>query len=311
MKKRLFLADARPTLDGVLARSPAQTIAARWNADRPCILAYHGIEDPVRFEAHAAYLRETRQPIGATDALAALSSRRPLPNRAILVTFDDGDRSVYDQGAPILKRYGIPAIVFVIADLIDSDRPAWFQEVPELIKNGGSTRRFQAMPPRALVANMKKLPENARREVIEELRGTARMPAAPVAQLKRAELRALESMGVEIGNHTLTHPCLDQCSGEKVEAEIVGAHTRLTEILGHPPRTFAYPNGNFNPVAAEILRGLGYEAAFLFDHRIGRFPPDEVMRISRVRVDSTTPLDRFRITLSGLHPAIHRFLHRG
>jgi peptidoglycan/xylan/chitin deacetylase (PgdA/CDA1 family) len=298
-----------PVIDSALAHLPLAPLLMP-AGDRLGVLAYHKVEDAVVFESHAEYLRQTRQPAGMAEFLAAVSARRPLPSRTVLVTFDDGDRSVYERGAPVLKRHDIPAIVFVVADLIDTDRAPWFDEVPELVKNGGANRRLGPLPPRALVSAMKRLPDAARREVLDELRSTADTPAPPVPQLRGFELRELESMGLEIGNHTLTHPCLDQCSAETVEAEIVGAHTRLTEILGHPPRTFAYPNGNYSPVAAEILRGLGYEAAFLFDHRISVFPPADAMQISRLRVDSTTRLDRFKTILNGVHPAIHHALRR-
>jgi peptidoglycan/xylan/chitin deacetylase (PgdA/CDA1 family) len=47
-----------------------------------------------------------------------------LPGEAsngIVVTFDDGDKSVYDFAFPILKRYGVRAIVFLIVDYIGRD----------------------------------------------------------------------------------------------------------------------------------------------------------------------------------------------
>jgi hypothetical protein len=46
--------------------------------------------------------------------------------------------------------------------------------------------------------------------------------------------------------------------------------------------------------------------AFLFDHRLAPLPLREPLRISRLRVNSDTSTDRFRIILSGLHPTVHR-----
>jgi hypothetical protein len=53
------------------------------------------------------------------------------------------------------------------------------------------------------------------------------------------------------------------------------------------------------------LSNLCYSAAFLFDHRHAR-PGSHALRISRLRVNSTTSIDRFAAILSGLHPAVHK-----
>jgi peptidoglycan/xylan/chitin deacetylase (PgdA/CDA1 family) len=91
-----------------------------------------------------------------------------------------------------------------------------------------------------------------------------------------------------------------------VRQEIERAHRRLTDALGHEPRTFAYPDGDRDRRAEPTLRELGYEAAFLFDHRLSPVRPRNPLAISRLRVNSTTTLDRFRTIASGLHPTVHR-----
>jgi peptidoglycan/xylan/chitin deacetylase (PgdA/CDA1 family) len=125
-------------------------------------------------------------------------------------------------------------------------------------------------------------------------------------QLRRDELPLLEAAGVTVGNHTVTHPCLPQCDADKAVAEVQEAHRRLRDALGHEPRTFAYPNGDWDERAEKALAGAGYEAAFLFDHRTNPATPRHPLRISRLRVNSTTSLDRLAMIVSGLHPALHR-----
>ena len=80
--------------------------------------------------------------------------------------------------------------------------------------------------------------------------------------------------------------------------------------LGRRPRAFAYPDGARSDEAARVLASHGYEVAFLFDHRRARVPGNDRWGISRLRVNSTTSLDRFATILSGLHPAIHRLRGR-
>jgi peptidoglycan/xylan/chitin deacetylase (PgdA/CDA1 family) len=128
--------------------------------------------------------------------------------------------------------------------------------------------------------------------------------------LEISELSALEAGGISIGNHTYSHPILNRCSEKRVRSEIARSHRLLTEALASEPRAFAYPNGNYDSRAAEALKELGYEAAFLFDHRVAHLPPEDVFRISRVRVNSTTNLSRFKLIMSGLHPALHHAIGR-
>jgi hypothetical protein len=80
--------------------------------------------------------------------------------------------------------------------------------------------------------------------------------------------------------------------------------------LGRLPRAFAYPDGAWSDEAARVLESRGYEAAFLFDHRRARIPGGDRWGVSRLRVNSTTSLDRFATILSGLHPAIHHLRGR-
>jgi peptidoglycan/xylan/chitin deacetylase (PgdA/CDA1 family) len=127
-----------------------------------------------------------------------------------------------------------------------------------------------------------------------------------MAHLRREELPILASAGMSVGNHTYSHPCLSRCTDEEVRLEILEAHRILTETIGAAPLSFAYPDGDWDPRGASILEEFGYQAAFQFDHRLSESSPRDPLCISRLRVDSTASLNRFRIILSGLHPALHR-----
>jgi peptidoglycan/xylan/chitin deacetylase (PgdA/CDA1 family) len=293
-------------LDAALRRSPAQPVFD-WRASRRlAVLAYHGVDDPERFGQHLDHVKAAASPVSLDEALAAFDGRASLPRRAVLITFDDGHRSVLDAGLPMLRERGVPAVAFVVAGLVDSDRPFWWTEVIDLVGRGGSVSGLMPMPAPDVVRALKRVPDDRRRAAIDELRRTATGPPASSPQLSGADLRALESGGVAIGNHTWSHPCLGRCRGEVVRDEIERAHRTIAEVLGHEPATFAYPDGDRDPRAEPVLRDLGYRAAFLFDHRLSPARPMNRFAISRLRVNSTTTMDRFRTITSGLHPTVHR-----
>ena len=294
---------ARTVIDAGLRRSPAHRYFQRRTAGSLAVLAYHGVDHPERFAEHMDLVLRSMHPVSLDDVLDAAVGRRDLPARSVLVTLDDGHRSVLDHGAPILAERGIPSIAFIVAALVDTDEPYWWVEAEHLLRHGGRSTAVATRNPAEAVRLLKRMPNVDRQQVIDELRAAAPRPSQP--QLRSAELRRLETAGVEIGNHTMSHPCLDTCDDATVVAEVDDAHRILTDILGKPPRAFAYPNGNWDPRAEAVLQDLDYQAAFRFDHRHN--PPDtHPLRLSRLRVNSDTTMDRFAVIVSGLHPALHR-----
>ena len=276
----------------------------RWRASRRLtVLAYHAIDDPDRFALQLDEIRRRSSALTVDEASAAARGG-PMPPNAVVITFDDGDRTVLDVALPMLVERGLPAVVFVVSGVLDSDAPLWFDEVRRLVRRGGVTNRAGGTPD-DVCRSLKRLPDTDRLDAVDQLRRTASGDPIRTPQLTSAELRVLESNGISIGNHTETHPCFSRCSFEKIHAEISRAHERLEAALGHAPIAFAFPDGDDDGRATAELRRLGYEAAFLFDHRWVTPPVDDPFRLSRVRVDARTTIDRFRLILSGVHPALH------
>jgi peptidoglycan/xylan/chitin deacetylase (PgdA/CDA1 family) len=296
----------RTALDRGLRWSPAQ-VAFRMRSDRRlAVLAYHRVEDADRFEQHLGFFQRQMRPIGLEDLADAVRGRSPLPRRALLLTFDDGDRSLVDVVLPMLRERAFPAVAFLIPGLLGSDRLFWWDEVEELIRAGAHVPGFEDRGPGELVGILKRLPTERRVHLMDELRTTSPAPPPRGSQVTPDELRLLETAGIEIGNHTFSHASLARSSLREVKEEVTRAHDVLTTVLGHPPQAFAYPNGDWAPTAENFLRDLGYETAFLFDHRTQSIPVRDPLRISRLRVGDSTSMDRLRIILSGLHPAVHR-----
>lgn len=66
------------------------------------------------FARHLQYFRDTGTRVMTLDEVEALiQAGLPLPERAVVLTIDDADRSVYDLAFPLLKEYRVPAHVFL------------------------------------------------------------------------------------------------------------------------------------------------------------------------------------------------------
>lgn len=292
--------------DAVLRRSPAQAWFRHRSAGRLAVLGYHAIEDAAAFEAQLDLLQRSFVPVSLSQVEEAAHGGRPLPPYSVLVTFDDGDHSVHARALPLLATRGIPAVCFVIPGLVGTDTPFWWEEVEHLARHGGTTGRLPPARPEIIAHLLKLLTEHERQLALAELRATSTSPAPHRRQLTVDEVRELEAGGVAIGNHTLTHPCLDRCDDDQVRTEVLRAHELLTDLLGHPPTSFAYPNGNTDDRAHRLLTQVGYRSGFLYNHRLAAPEARRPLRIDRLVVSTMTSTDRLETILSGLHPALYR-----
>src|SRR5437773_6222275 len=66
--------------------------------------------------------------VSLDDVMRAREGVRPLPDHALLITFDDGWADNLRYAAPLLKERGLPAVIFVAAEPILSASKAWWQE---------------------------------------------------------------------------------------------------------------------------------------------------------------------------------------
>jgi len=121
---------------GVAADGTAQTIP---------ILCYHRVGNgtskmdiaPAKLEAQLEWLADNGRPVVRLSDLAAfLAGKRALPPGAVVITFDDGYESVYRNALPLLRKWDVPATLFVYTDFIGSrDGLSWAQLV-EMQRSG-------------------------------------------------------------------------------------------------------------------------------------------------------------------------------
>lgn len=75
-------------------------------------------------------------------------------------------------------------------------------------------------------------------------------------------LRRMAAQGLEIGNHTVSHPHMPEIDASELRAEITGAQARIKAEVGVEPTLFAYPYGEFGAREEKMVRDLGFAAGF-------------------------------------------------
>jgi peptidoglycan/xylan/chitin deacetylase (PgdA/CDA1 family) len=142
--------------NGVRAAEPEQTLVIPLQASNPLgvsssgyqtvpILAYHRFgQQASKMEVSAAafaaqldYLAENDyRVVRLRDLEDFLAGKRPLPNRAVVITMDDGYASTYKHAFPLLKQHGFPATVFVYTDFIGAKDALTWAQMREMVASG-------------------------------------------------------------------------------------------------------------------------------------------------------------------------------
>jgi peptidoglycan/xylan/chitin deacetylase (PgdA/CDA1 family) len=74
------------------------------------------------FEKQMAYLSEQGYvTVGLDDLVAWRFGLKTLPAKSVVITFDDGDRSVLDVAYPVLRRHGFKATLFVVTSQVGQE----------------------------------------------------------------------------------------------------------------------------------------------------------------------------------------------
>jgi peptidoglycan/xylan/chitin deacetylase (PgdA/CDA1 family) len=94
------------------------------------VLTYHRFGDATRdpfciatsdFDLQMRYLAEQGNAVSLADLQRFIDCEVMLPPSAVVVTIDDGFRSLYSKALPILQHYGVPAVAFITPGLMSSE----------------------------------------------------------------------------------------------------------------------------------------------------------------------------------------------
>lgn len=275
---------------------------------RACVLMYHRVlDDPeareeyaqtgiavstATFAAQVAYLARRYTVLTAGDYVGRLRRKEPLPSRCAVITFDDGWHDNFENAYPILKRYGIPATIFVCSDFVDSTAKFWFhdllhavvtqklgpRELQAALETAADGRRDDLRIPEMLAGvylldHFLRLAKSLTAPEIDKLL-TAVRPAAGAEKSEWAERRfvlswdeiaAMEPDIVEIGSHGRSHRLLTGIPATEARQELLESKQILEAKTGRKVRVAAYPNGAYDETIKGYAVAAGYEGAFAVD----------------------------------------------
>jgi poly-beta-1,6-N-acetyl-D-glucosamine N-deacetylase len=185
--------------------------------------------------------------VGVDDVLASREGRRALPEKAVLVTFDDAYRSVHRYAWPILKMFRIPAVVNVVG--------SWLEAKDTIDFDG---RRL----PRDIAVDWAELKEMVDSGLVEV--------GSHTWDLHRGILGNPQGNQQPAGTTRRWLPEAKRYEGEadyrrRVQADLQRNSELVRRRIGRAPRVIAWPYGRYNAVTRDAALKLGMQVGLTLE----------------------------------------------
>ena len=87
------------------------------------------------FQKQIEYFCRNHELLSLDQLVSYIRQRKTLPEKAVVITLDDGYKDNYLYAYPILKKYSIPVTIFLTTGHIGSGNPLWDVQVLCVIQN--------------------------------------------------------------------------------------------------------------------------------------------------------------------------------
>jgi peptidoglycan/xylan/chitin deacetylase (PgdA/CDA1 family) len=201
-----------------------------------------------------------------------------LPAKSMVVTFDDGFKSVYPL-KNLFERFKIKPTVYLCSGIVGTHRHFWWSHAGDDIHH------------------CKKMANPERLKFLGEHGYTPETEFPEREALTREEVLELAQVA-DLQAHTVTHPMLDQSSDSEAEFEIKQCKTELERDFGFHISSFAYPNGNYTPRDVDLVAKAGYESAVTCDRGINDAKTD-IFHLRRIGLPDEGGVNEVIVRSSG------------
>ncbi|HPN85119.1 MAG TPA: poly-beta-1,6-N-acetyl-D-glucosamine N-deacetylase PgaB, partial [Victivallales bacterium] len=183
--------------------------------------------------------------ISADDVIAASEGRGQLPEKSVLLSFDDAYESFYINVFPLLKIYKIPAMLAVVSSWIEAG------ELPEYKKRFMTWEQIKEVSESGLV-NVASHSFNMHKSVqTNHLGSTAAMYVSRIYDPK--------SKTYEGGDEYL----------KRISKDIQDSFSMLSEKDSKVPISIVWPYGRYNGITVKTASQVGFKMMFTLDAGLG------------------------------------------
>jgi peptidoglycan/xylan/chitin deacetylase (PgdA/CDA1 family) len=282
---------------------------------------------PDNFDLQMKYFSRNFEILSVEELVALIQNSKRLPVKAAVVTFDDGYKDNYLYAYPILKKYSIPATIFLATEHINTGKLFWWDTVKYMINHTSLTQislpeigvySLRSLSSKRksrsdIIDKLKLLSEEEKNKTIEKLEYMSGVDI-PV-QIGRKLVLSWENIkemsrgGVSFGAHTVNHPILTKIPLIQARYEISQSKKDIEENLQKNVSTFSYPDGELNSELVNLVKNSGFSCAVsvlpckLINRR------DNVYALSRI--GAVDDFSKLKVEFCGILGDCQRVIQRG
>jgi peptidoglycan/xylan/chitin deacetylase (PgdA/CDA1 family) len=251
------------------------------------------VVDRETFVRQMAVLKRRFHVLTIGEFASRMERRIPFDDSSCLITFDDGWSDNFTHALPILHQYGLPAVVFLPVNFIGGRRLFWQERLTHLVvqavmqvrSDPQRRERFRESLAAVRLDSLLDLPDHDPRfAIMEAVRQQKKLAASvidgSVATLADElgfqadeqddtdgfmtweQIAHMSQQGIAFGGHGAEHRLLTVLSTDEARDEIHTAKDVIDNRLKEKVLTFSYPNGNWSPDVAKLVKESGYRMAF-------------------------------------------------
>ena len=230
--------------------------------------------------------------ISVQDILTAKKTGQALPEKSIVLTFDDGYKSFYTYVMPLLKAFNYPATLAIVG--------SWL-EVPE----NGTVLYADKLVPRSKFLSIKELQEVSGSKLVEIASHTYDLHHGILGNNEGNMMPALTTF--EYNKNTLQYES-DAHYLNRIKSDLVKNNAWIKKHTGISPRVVVWPYGRYNQVAQSMAKALGMDMALTLDG-VENSEAQTLDSVGRIYLIDNPEIDDFVANLRDLPPALERVMH--
>jgi peptidoglycan/xylan/chitin deacetylase (PgdA/CDA1 family) len=276
------------------------------------------------FEEQLNYLSTHYRVLPLSQIATGLGTGK-LPAASAAITIDDGYHDAYEIAFPILRRLGMPATFFVATGFVERNTWLWTDKLRFLTQltnsrvidtvvadrsirlelNGQASRLAAASN---VNSALKRIPDEEKDAAITRIARSlgVDLPAKPPPEFGPVtweQLLEMQSNGIDIGSHTVTHPILTKVTNERLAEELLQSRSLLQSKLGQNVDLFCYPNGSYDRRVRNAVADAGYRCAVTVEPGLNGHDQD---LLTLKRISTEQDLAHFAQSTSGFEQLKNR-----